>query len=89
MPALRWNGGHNDRHAHTALPRLLSSNADTGVGTQTRTATLTVNPPSLQVTPSTNILPLLDLRAALGAAKSGDHVAADVSAQNVGDAGKG
>jgi hypothetical protein len=31
------------------------TNADTGVGTQTRTATLTVNAPSLQVTPTANI----------------------------------
>jgi hypothetical protein len=31
------------------------TNADTGQGTQTRTATLTVNPPTLQVTPTTNI----------------------------------
>jgi hypothetical protein len=31
------------------------TNSDTGQGTQTRTATLTVNPPALQVTPTTNI----------------------------------
>jgi hypothetical protein len=31
------------------------TNADTGQGTQTRTATLTVNPPALQVIPATNI----------------------------------
>jgi hypothetical protein len=31
------------------------TNADTGVGTQIRTATLTVNPSALQVTPTTNI----------------------------------
>jgi hypothetical protein len=31
------------------------TNSDTGQGTQTRTATLTVNPPALQVTPATNI----------------------------------
>jgi hypothetical protein len=32
------------------------TNLDTGQGTQTRTATLTVNPPALQVTPTTNIV---------------------------------
>jgi hypothetical protein len=31
------------------------TNSDTGQGTQTRTATLTVNPPALQVTPATGI----------------------------------
>jgi hypothetical protein len=31
------------------------TNADSGQGTQTRTATLTVNPPALQVTPTTGI----------------------------------
>jgi hypothetical protein len=31
------------------------TNTDTGQSTQTRTATLTVNPPALQVTPTTNI----------------------------------
>jgi Viral BACON domain len=32
------------------------TNSDTGQGTQTRNATLTVNPPGLQVTPATNIV---------------------------------
>ena len=32
------------------------TNSDTGQGTQTRTATLSVNPPALQVTPATNII---------------------------------
>jgi Divergent InlB B-repeat domain len=32
------------------------TNSDTGQGTQTRNATLTVNPPALQVTPATNIV---------------------------------
>ena len=39
------------------------SNSDTGQGTQTRTATLTVNPPALQVTPATGI-PLRERTAA-------------------------
>jgi hypothetical protein len=32
------------------------TNSDTGLGTQNRVATLTVNPPALQVTPATNIV---------------------------------
>jgi hypothetical protein len=62
MPALRRN--HRGRHAETIIvtptygPTTITfTNADTGVGTQTRTATLTVNPPSLQVTPTTNTSP--------------------------------
>jgi len=50
------NANANSLAAGTYGPTTMTfTNADTGQGTQTRTATLTVNPPALQVSPSTNI----------------------------------
>jgi hypothetical protein len=50
------NGNANSLAAGTYGPTTITfTNSDTGQGTQTRTATLTVNPPALQVTPNTNI----------------------------------
>jgi virginiamycin B lyase len=41
--------------AGTYAATIAFTNSDTGLGTQTRTATLTVNPPGLNVTPATGI----------------------------------
>jgi hypothetical protein len=50
------NANANSLSVGTYGPTTITfTNADIGQGTQTRTATLTVNPPALQVTPATSI----------------------------------
>jgi hypothetical protein len=50
------NANANGLAAGTYGPTTITfTNSDTGYGTTTVTATLTVNPPALQVTPATNI----------------------------------
>jgi hypothetical protein len=49
------NASANSLPANTYPATITFTNSGTGQGTQTRTATLTVNPPGLQVTPTTNI----------------------------------
>jgi Divergent InlB B-repeat domain len=49
------NANANSLLANTYPATITFTDAGGGRGTQTRTATLTVNPPGLQVTPSTNI----------------------------------
>jgi hypothetical protein len=49
------NGNANSLAPGTYNLTITFTNLDTGQGTQIRTATLTVNPPALQVTPTTNI----------------------------------
>jgi hypothetical protein len=52
------NASANSLAANTYIATITFTNSDTGQGTQNRTATLTVNPPSsaLQVTPTANIV---------------------------------
>jgi hypothetical protein len=52
------NASANSIAANTYISTITFTNSDTGQGTQTRTATLTVNPPTpaLQVTPTTSIV---------------------------------
>ena len=50
------NGNANTLAPNTYAATINFTNSDTGQGTQTRTATLTVNAPVLQVTPATNIV---------------------------------
>jgi Divergent InlB B-repeat domain/Viral BACON domain len=52
------NANANSLAANTYIAAITFTNSDTGQGTQSRTATLTVNPPTpvLQVTPTTSIV---------------------------------
>jgi subtilase family serine protease len=50
------NANANSFAANTYSAIITFSNADTGQGTQTRSAALVVNPPPLQVTPASNIV---------------------------------
>jgi hypothetical protein len=49
------NSNANSLTVGTYTAAITFANSVTGQGTQTRTATLTINPPALQVTPATNI----------------------------------
>jgi hypothetical protein len=53
---LTVNSNANNLATGTYGPTAFTFNSDTGYGTQTRTATLTVNPPLLQVAPLTNMV---------------------------------
>jgi hypothetical protein len=50
------NANANTLAPNTYAATINFTNSDTGQGTQTRTATLTVNAPVLQVVPTTNVV---------------------------------